>query len=49
VKALGLEAEFTENFDDVSADKYYYEAVGIARSFGIVTGVGNNKLTLKLR
>ncbi|EIC06047.1 PKD domain containing protein, partial [Acetivibrio thermocellus YS] len=43
VKALGLEAEFTENFDDVSADKYYYEAVGIARSFGIVTGVGNNK------
>jgi fibronectin type 3 domain-containing protein len=43
VKALGLEAEFGTNFDDVSPEKYYYEAIGVARSLGIITGVGDNK------
>ncbi len=42
VKALGLEAEFSKNFEDVSQEKYYYKSVGIARSLGIITGVGND-------
>jgi hypothetical protein len=42
VKALDLEAEFSTNFNDVSTEKYYYEAVGIARSLEIIKGVGDN-------
>ncbi|NLM74519.1 MAG: carbohydrate-binding protein, partial [Clostridiaceae bacterium] len=43
VKTLGLTAEFEDNFDDVSKDSYYYEAVGIARALGITAGAGNNR------
>jgi len=47
VKALGLTAEVTSNFDDVSEKDYYYEYVGIAKELGITTGVGNNKFNPK--
>ena len=43
VRMLGMDAEFSENFSDVSADKYYYEALGVAKKLGLTTGVGNNK------
>ncbi len=42
VKALGFEAEFTDNFADVKPGSYYYDAIGIARELGIVKGDGNN-------
>ncbi len=42
IKALGLTAEFTENFDDVKPDAYYYNPVGIAKKLGITAGCGNN-------
>ncbi|MDQ2087623.1 S-layer homology domain-containing protein [Herbivorax sp. ANBcel31] len=40
---MGLEADFYENFSDVSKEKYYYEAVGIAKKLNIISGVGDNK------
>lgn len=43
VRMLGLEAEVTENFADVSKDSYYYEALGVAKKLGLSTGVGDNK------
>lgn len=43
VRMLDLKADVTSNFDDVSADKYYYEGVGIAKALGLTTGVGDNK------
>jgi len=43
VKALGLNADVEDNFDDVKPDAYYAQAVGIARKLGIAAGVGNNK------
>ncbi|UWV47856.1 S-layer homology domain-containing protein [Acetivibrio thermocellus] len=49
VKALGLTAEVTSNFDDVSEKDYYYEYVGIAKELGITTGVGNNKFNPKAK
>jgi len=42
VKALGLKADFEDNFADVRKDAYYYEAVGVARALGIVKGDGKN-------
>lgn len=42
IKTLGLTAEFTENFDDVKPDSYYYNPVGIAKKLGITAGCGNN-------
>ncbi|HHW01156.1 MAG TPA: S-layer homology domain-containing protein, partial [Clostridiaceae bacterium] len=42
VRALGLKADFSSNFDDVSPDSYYYEGVGIARALGIAKGTGGN-------
>ena len=47
VKALKLDADFTDNFADVSSGKYYYEAVGIAKKLGITNGTGNNKFNPK--
>jgi chitodextrinase len=44
IGALDLQAEVTDNFEDVSRGDYYYEAVGIAKKLGISNGVGNNKL-----
>jgi len=43
VRTLGVEAEFTENFDDISEDAYYYKEIGIAKKLGITNGTGNNK------
>ncbi|MGV8146314.1 MAG: S-layer homology domain-containing protein [Alkaliphilus sp.] len=40
---LELDGEFTENFSDVNEETYYYNAVGVAREMGIVTGTGNNE------
>ncbi len=40
VRALNLEADFTENFKDVKADSYYYNEIGVARELGIVKGSG---------
>lgn len=42
VKALGLNAEFDKNFSDVESSAYFYNAVGIAKKLGIVSGTGNN-------
>ena len=42
VRALDLKADFSSNFDDVSPDSYYYEALGIARALGIAKGTGGN-------
>ncbi|UQZ36154.1 cellulosome anchor protein [Paenibacillus sp. PK3_47] len=41
VRTLGLTADFSGNFSDVSPSAYYYEALGIARQLGIATGTGN--------
>ena len=42
VRMLGLEGEVTENFADVHADSYYYNAIGIAKAAGIAKGDGEN-------
>ena len=47
VKALKLDADFTDNFADVNSDAYYYEAVGIAKKLGITAGTGNDKFNPK--
>lgn len=47
VRALGLKTDVTENFSDVNSSDYYYEALGIAKKLGIITGVGNNKYNPK--
>ncbi|ODM24917.1 cellulosome anchor protein [Clostridium sp. Bc-iso-3] len=49
VKALGLTADVTSNFADVSEKDYYYEYVGIAKELGITTGVGDNKFNPKAK
>ncbi|NLP14299.1 MAG: family 10 glycosylhydrolase [Clostridium sp.] len=41
VKALGFEADFTDNFSDVKPGSYYYDAIGIAKELGIVKGDGD--------
>lgn len=38
VKALGLTADVTDNFADVSKSAYYYDSVGIAKALGIASG-----------
>jgi len=43
IATLDLKADFTENFTDVSKDANYYNAVGIGKKLGIVSGVGNGK------
>lgn len=42
VRALALTAEIDSNFSDVKPSYYYYEELGVAKSLGISTGVGNN-------
>jgi len=42
VKTLSLTAKVEDNFSDVSASDYYYEALGIAKKLGISEGKGNN-------
>lgn len=43
VRALGLTAQQRSEFTDVANDKYYYEAVSIAKSLGITHGVGDER------
>ncbi|MGN0107624.1 MAG: immunoglobulin-like domain-containing protein [Hominilimicola sp.] len=43
VRMLGLDGEITESFDDVTQSDYYYEPVALAKSLGIISGVGDNK------
>ncbi len=42
LRVLGKTASFTDNFDDVYPDKYYYNEIGMAKALGIASGVGNN-------
>ncbi|SFD50648.1 S-layer homology domain-containing protein [Paenibacillus catalpae] len=43
VRAMGLKAQVTDNFADVPANAYYYEALGIVKQLGIALGSGENK------
>lgn len=47
VKSLGLKAKIKGNFEDIQQDDYYYEAVGIAKSLGIVNGEGDERFNPK--
>ena len=43
MRVLGRENEkFYENFSDVTADKYYYNAIGVAKKLGFTDGRGDN-------
>lgn len=42
VRASGQKVPFTENFGDVTPDKYYYNEVGIAKALGYATGREDN-------
>jgi len=41
-RMLGINDEFTENFEDVPETAYYYDAIGKAKAAGIATGDGIN-------
>lgn len=41
-RAMGKTAEFSENFDDVASDMYYYKEIGIAKALGYASGRGEN-------
>jgi beta-glucosidase len=43
VKTLGLTAEFSGNFEDVSTTDYYYTTLGIAKKMGIAEGSEGNR------
>ncbi len=47
IKSLSLTAVVEDNFNDVNPEKYYYEAVGIAKKLGITAGKGNNQFNPK--
>ena len=42
VRFFDLDKEFSNNFADVDKNAYYYNAVGIAKVTGIVSGTGDN-------
>jgi hypothetical protein len=42
-RAYQLEGDFDDNFADVPADSYFYEAIGIAKALGIAKGVGGDR------
>ncbi|CAM3221440.1 family 43 glycosylhydrolase [Paenibacillus lupini] len=42
VRAMGLKADVTDNFVDVPANAYYYEALGVVKQLGIALGSGDN-------
>lgn len=42
VRTLGITADFSDNFSDVSPSDYYFEALGIAKKLGISNGAGND-------
>ncbi|HIV85339.1 MAG TPA: family 10 glycosylhydrolase [Candidatus Monoglobus merdigallinarum] len=37
-----VDIEFTDNFTDVTPDKYYYDEIGQAKAAGVAWGVGGN-------
>ena len=39
---LAINNTYSENFADVSANSYYYDAIGKAKAAGIATGDGTN-------
>lgn len=41
-RLTGKTAEVTDNFADVTADKYYYKEIGMAKALGIAAGRGDN-------
>ena len=43
MRLAGLNDTPTDNFADVPADSYYYNAVGIAKQLGITSGAGDNQ------
>ena len=43
VRMLNLTADVSDNFLDVEKDSYYYQALGTAKSLGILTGTGENQ------
>ena len=43
IRALGVDAKFHGNFDDIDNGAYYYRETGIARKLGITGGTGDNK------
>ncbi|MEG2583889.1 MAG: S-layer homology domain-containing protein, partial [Oscillospiraceae bacterium] len=47
VRMLGVNADFTDNFDDIPEDAYYYKEIGVAKKLGIALGVGENKFDPK--
>ncbi|MFD0619966.1 LamG-like jellyroll fold domain-containing protein [Paenibacillus sp. GCM10027629] len=47
VRALGLKAEISENFQDVDQSDYYYEALGIVKVLGIAKGTGEGMFNPK--
>ncbi|WMT41906.1 S-layer homology domain-containing protein [Paenibacillus sp. D2_2] len=49
VRALDLQADVKDNFADVKTNDYYYEAVGIAKKLGIVTGIGGDRFEPKAK
>jgi len=42
-RLFGKQAEFTENFADVSKDKYYYNDIGILKQLGLIQGVSDTE------
>lgn len=42
LRVLRKTAGFSDNFDDVYPDKYYYNEIGMAKALGIASGVGDN-------
>ncbi len=45
IRALELQSEVTEQFDDVQPDDYYYEGLGIAKSIGLAAGKGDSQFS----
>lgn len=43
VRTLGLTAEATENFADVSPHKYYAKEIAEGKALGVLNGIGDNK------
>lgn len=42
VRMLQLDGELGEGFADVPQDMYYYEPITVAKTMGVITGIGNN-------
>ncbi|KTD84722.1 LamG-like jellyroll fold domain-containing protein [Paenibacillus etheri] len=47
VRALGLKADISGNFQDVVQGDYYYEALGIVKALGIAKGTGDGMFNPK--